>query len=382
MVNRFFSVFVLLAFLGAAFLCEADSQDAQLTKEKLAAIEKEIESLRSQAMRLSAQENSILATLNQYELQSQIQAQMIALLDLKQKKTQEDIALLERKFQDLRRNLQVQEADLTRRLVEAYKLGEFNYLKLLLRVNSAADLVRSYQYITFLAKDDNRKVQKYRESIQEMEQTRLRLEQENRNLALLKNDSQDIQKALQLSRREKLRLLAAIQDEKEMHLRALSDLRTAASNLQTFFVNVGPSALNAQGASLASSKGFLDWPVRGNVIREFGMYKHPRFGTVTMSNGIEIAAREGTHVRAVYDGQVVFAEWFKGYGQCIILSHAQNYYTLYGHNSLLLVQRGNMVGRGQVISRVGSTGALSGSSLYFEIRRRDEPQNPFEWLRR
>jgi septal ring factor EnvC (AmiA/AmiB activator) len=102
-----------------------------------------------------------------------------------------------------------------------------------------------------------------------------------------------------------------------------------------------------------------------------------------MSNGVEIAAPHGTDVRAVYDGQVVFAEWFKGYGQSVILSHSDGYYTLYAHNSELLVQRGQTVLRAQAIAKVGATGALEGNpALYFEVRKKDQPVNPLEWLRK
>jgi murein DD-endopeptidase MepM/ murein hydrolase activator NlpD len=112
------------------------------------------------------------------------------------------------------------------------------------------------------------------------------------------------------------------------------------------------------------------------------MQKHPKFGTMTMSNGIEIEAVEGAPVTAVYEGVVMFSEWFKGYGKSIILSHSGGVYTLYAHNSELSVQRGDQVQRGQVIARAGSTGSLTGPNLYFELREKDRPVNPRTWLRK
>jgi murein DD-endopeptidase MepM/ murein hydrolase activator NlpD len=78
----------------------------------------------------------------------------------------------------------------------------------------------------------------------------------------------------------------------------------------------------------------------------------------------------------------VFSEWFKGYGKSIILSHPGGIYTLYAHNSELLVQRGDTVARGQTIARVGSTGSLTGPNLYFEVREKQQPVNPLAWLRK
>jgi len=387
--NRCISGLLLLA-LVIACAPAVRAQDQQgtasaaeppsVTKEKLEAIEKEIQTLRAEAARLSAQEDSILANLAQFDLRYRMTTHEIELLELKQQRTQEEIAKLQSQFEEQKKNLEQQKRYLSRRLVEAYKLGELNYLKLLLRVNATSDLLRSYQYITFLAKDDTRKVQAYRNSMGQMEEARLKLEQENRNLVLLKQDLEEAHRGLLRNKQEKMQLLAAIQDQREMHLSALNDLRIAAGQLQEFFSNVEPGSLS--GSSLSRYKGFLDWPVRGRVIHGFGLYRHPRFGTSTVSNGIEIAAPEGTEVRAIFSGQVVFSEWFKGYGQAVILSHPDGFYTLYAHNSELLVRQGDAIRRGQSIAKVGATGSLSGPCLYFEIRKKDQPLNPTDWLRK
>ncbi len=395
MVNRFSRSLLAAAVLSIAVALTAQeasnpasegTEPDDLARQKLEAIQQEINVLRKQAMRLSEQENSVLAVLSQYDVEYQVKTHEIELLELREQKTLADIRSLQDQHDQLQTNLQKQKEYLTRRLVEAYKLGELNYLKLMLRASQSSDLIRSYQYITYLAKDDRRKVQNYRDSITELEQTRLRLEQENRNLVLLKADLQLAHDALQRSRHEKLRLLTSIRDEKSMHLTAMSDLRVAATRLDQFFTGVEPQQIAPaiqSGISISSQKGTLDWPVPGKITRGFGVYRHSRFGTTTMCNGVEIAAPEGTDVRAIFNGVVVFSEWFKGYGQSVILSHSDGYYTLYAHNSEILVQRGQTAQRGQVISKVGSTGSLEGSvSLYFEIRKRDQPLNPMEWLRR
>jgi murein hydrolase activator len=363
------------------------SEDSdEITLQKLETIQKEIAALRQEANRLSSQENSILAQLAQFEVEYKMKTHEIELLELRQKKTEGDIQKLQAQYQEMDKNLRKQKEYLTRRLVEAYKLGELNYLKLLLRANQSADLLRSYQYIAYLAKDDSRKVQNFRASMVDLEQTRLRLEQEKRNLDTLRADLQVAHDSLEVSRQEKFRLLSSIRDEKSIHLSVMSDLRVAASQLQQFFAGAAPVPFSPNPEnvpSLIKQKGALDWPVTGRITRQYGVYRHPRFGTSTMSNGVEISAPEGSDVRAVFDGQVVFAEWFKGYGQSVILSHSDGFYTLYAHNSELLVQRGQLVHRAQNIGRVGSTGVIEGTpSLYFEIRKKDQPVNPMEWLRR
>lgn len=362
----------------------APSDQIEVSREQLQAIEKEIGNLRDEASRLAAQENSVISTLDQFEMQVQVKAHEIEWFGLRQQKAERDIAALQKKFAEQMKDLESQKEYLSARLVEAYKLGQMNYLKLMLQANSAADLLRAYQYVTFLAHEDQRRLQQYRGSMKETEATRLRVEQESRNVTALKEDSQKTQVELIRSRNEKMRLLSAIQNQRELHLDALSELKAAANQLQSFFRDqnsvLSPETL--EGVSMAHYRGLLDWPTRGKVVREFGTQKHPRFGTTTMSNGIEISAEEGSGVKSVFGGQVVFAEWFKGYGKSIILLHPGGYYTLYAHNSELLVQRGDSVVKGQIIAHVGATGSLTGPGLYFEIRDKQQPVNPSGWLKK
>ncbi len=387
-------ILIVLILVGSAASIPAVEPDEQpspasgqldATKEQLDFIQAEITSLRAEANRLAAEENSITSQIAQYDLEYQAKTHEIEFLGLKQHQTESQIQLLQGQFQDIDVKLKQQKSYLANRLVEVYKLGKLNYLKLMLQANNAGDMLRGYRYITFLAKDDNRRVQNYRESIQEMSATRISLEAESENLATLKHDSEEAHKALEQTRQEKLRLLASIRDRKDIHTNAMTELKIAATQLQRLFTKMDPVEeleLNSTEGSIEKYKGALAWPVRGKVVREFGNQVHPVFGTRTVSNGIEIAASEGTDVRSVFSGKVVFSEWFKGYGQSIIISHPDGFYTMYAHNSELLVQRGDTVERGQVIASVGFTGALSEPSLYFEIREKDKPVNPFLWLRR
>jgi murein hydrolase activator len=121
--------------------------------------------------------------------------------------------------------------------------------------------------------------------------------------------------------------------------------------------------------------------LEGPVITRFGMQRHPQFGITVFRRGIEIEAREGEAVRAVSDGQVAYADWYKGYGKLMIIEHSNGLYTLYGNLSRLDLNKGDHVIQGQVIGLAGDTGSLKGSKLYFEIRQNGEAQDPLAWLR-
>ena len=132
----------------------------------------------------------------------------------------------------------------------------------------------------------------------------------------------------------------------------------------------------------AELKGKLIRPVKGKVTKKFGQDRHPKFGTVTFNNGINITAAPGSPIRAVAAAKVEFVDWITGYGNCIILNHGGGYYTLYAHAATILVQPGQSVASGQVIAEVGDSGSLNGYECHFEIRKSKEALNPMDWFRK
>jgi septal ring factor EnvC (AmiA/AmiB activator) len=112
----------------------------------------------------------------------------------------------------------------------------------------------------------------------------------------------------------------------------------------------------------------------------FGRQVDPEFGTQTLRNGVEIDAPAGAQVVAVADGRVLFAGWFRGYGQMVIVDHGADDLTVLGYLDALSVKKGDMVRAGQEIGTVGETGSLSGAGLYFEIRAGGKPVDPQIWL--
>ncbi len=124
-----------------------------------------------------------------------------------------------------------------------------------------------------------------------------------------------------------------------------------------------------------SADGFL-WPIQGEVISTF-----EQNSAKGRSGGITIAARRGTPVLAADNGIVAYAgEALRGYGQMILLRHAEGYVTLYAHNDTLLVGEGEVVRRGQAIAEVGSSGDVIDTQLHFELRKGTEPIDPAKVL--
>jgi len=134
---------------------------------------------------------------------------------------------------------------------------------------------------------------------------------------------------------------------------------------------------NVPGARLSISN-FI-WPVRGRISSPYGV--RVLNGRKEFHAGIDIGGPTGTNIVAAESGRVSYAGYMRGYGNIIILSHDRGYSTVYGHNSVNLVKKGQYVKRGSIIGKVGRTGNASGSHLHFEIRLSGKPVNPLPYLK-
>jgi len=125
----------------------------------------------------------------------------------------------------------------------------------------------------------------------------------------------------------------------------------------------------------------LDWPAKGAIVETFGRHRHPKFDAWTVSNGVEIAAGDGTPVTAVYGGKVVFARWFSDYGNMAVIDHGDEVLTLYARLRSILVRPGEVVAAGDRIGLVGIGPGETEPSLYFEVRDYQKATDPLSWLR-
>lgn len=133
--------------------------------------------------------------------------------------------------------------------------------------------------------------------------------------------------------------------------------------------------------SRSDSRGLeLQWPVKGRISSGYGYRIHPILRTRHFHGGIDIAAPEGTAVKAAASGKVIKAGQLGNYGLAVVLEHSGGVTTWYGHNSKLLVRVGETVKQGQTVALVGRTGLVTGPHLDFRIKIGNQTEDPLDWL--
>jgi murein DD-endopeptidase MepM/ murein hydrolase activator NlpD len=126
--------------------------------------------------------------------------------------------------------------------------------------------------------------------------------------------------------------------------------------------------------------GQVSFPLQAEITSEFGWRMHPILGYQKFHAGLDFGADYGEVIRAAAPGYVIFAGWYGGYGNTVIIDHGNDVTTLYGHSDGLYVQEGQLVQRGEPIALVGSTGLSTGPHLHFELRSNGEPVDPLPYM--
>jgi murein DD-endopeptidase MepM/ murein hydrolase activator NlpD len=178
---------------------------------------------------------------------------------------------------------------------------------------------------------------------------------------------------------------AQSEDPEEILLRRdfdMLDTRFSEINTESLYIE---QMLQDQYELLADQKSFLAAlptrkPAIGYFTSGFGVRRSPFGGKNKMHEGLDIANRAGTPIRAPADGTVVFADTKSGYGQTVVLDHGYGLETLYGHTRKILVKKGQKVHRGDVIALLGSTGRSTGPHVHYEVHVHGTPVDPLSYL--
>ena len=396
MRTRVLAGLALVAFAAQTAVAQVPKKDdpIQAEQRKLREAEQQLKEERRKAAEAREKETSILAELDRVEQRLADKQRDIARLDGRIKKAQADVTSLRGEVTGLERQRSGQEQALARRLQAMYKVhAQGGALPLLLSGDDPVARAVAVRHLASLAALDARLIQEYRGTSDRLDDRRRREEIRERELADLKSDAQGEQAEVDRDAAKRRGLLARVRDERAYHERLVGELSEATRKLEAFIrdlqakqrrlARVPPAkpGIEPPGVGFGTLRGRLPWPTEGRVIAAFGAQVHPRFGTRTFRNGVDIEAGEGPDVAAVYGGHVVYTGWFKGYGNLIILDHDHEYYTLYAHVADILVKEGDDVRQAQRIGTVGDTGSLAGPRLYFEVRYQGKPQDPEQWLR-
>jgi murein hydrolase activator len=318
--------------------------------------------------------DKIDANLNPIEKKTDALAEEVAGLTARITENETQTAKLKKQVADL-------ETYAARRLVAVYKLGRIGTLPLMASADSLFDfLVRKKRLERLLAYDATvwHSLSSKKADLVALQAT-LKAQREALQPQVLMLEKE--KEVLTQRRNERKKLLIEIKGKKSLALAAIAALKRAAEALDQQITSAASMPGGAKGDSdFSALKGLLNMPVRGIIISFYGPYTSSRLHVSGFRSGIDIAADRGEPIRAVDRGETIFAGWFRGYGNMVIIDHGDHYCTLYAHAQEIFKKKGDPVTSGEVIATVGDTGSLQGPKLHFEIRHYGKPVDPLTWL--
>jgi murein hydrolase activator len=303
-----------------------------------------------------------------------------------QRLLQEEQASLKKSYHDQSRLRELEaghRARLQAQIRAAHRLGGDSPIKLLLNQDDpqlAQSMLTRFGYFNrarieqiSLAVTELQRLARISDEIAAQEQQLRNTE----NALILQN--QQLAQSRQTQKQLLASLEARVMSEKDRLRSKEADRKRLESLLQEVRTLVEKSARKNDARPFKSLKGQLPRPAQGKLLAGFGSANHEGTGNW---EGWLISAAEGSDIRAVQHGRVVYSDWLRGYGLLMIIDHGDGYLTLYAHNQTLLYDVGAWVNQGDLIGTVGRSGGQRDATLYFEIRYRGKPLNPVSWIRR
>jgi len=379
------------ASAGQATAGTAPADDASKRREarhqeersRLEKVQREIVDLQDRLDRTEASAGSVLDALEELGLKMSLLEREAESLRGEARSTAERQTETRHEALVLEGRLAETERDLRGYLREAYKVGPARYLKVVVAASSPSQVASGYRAIEALSLAEGSRIESYRADRRLLDEVLADLQSQEAALQALQIQLRGKSRDLLQARGRKQAMLAGLQREQASQKVLLSELVQVEQEIQTLLTRLArPGDLEpVPSLGFARFRGLLEWPARGRLAVPYGNVRHPRFSTEVPHPGIDIAAAPGQDVRAVFDGRVVFSDWFKGYGQMVVIDHGDGYLSVYGHVDERLVAAGQDIGKGDLIARSGEDGSFDQPGLYFEIRHDGRPEDPARWLR-
>jgi septal ring factor EnvC (AmiA/AmiB activator) len=348
-------------------------KDLTQRRKDLKEIRKELTTTREKEKKIQKKESSILESLHQIEIELYQKEKELRQMESQLGQTKWRLQQAKQQIQAFNQGMDRTRGELSSRLIALYKMGRRPPEVFLLSSESYLDLLKVDKYLRVVIDSDARLVSTFRNQVSLKEKYHDELTgdqvQWQRSISEVERKKEEINKA----RKAKRALLKSIQSQKTITRKLIGELEGRAKELQTLIEKLEreKSLLAFKPVKPDSLKGKLVPPLQGSMISQF---------KERGQNGIEIRAPMDAEVRAILPGKVLYADWFKGFGNMVIIDHGDHTFTVSAYCSQLLKKEGDTVSQGETIARVGSAGSLKGPCLYFEIRHRGKPQDPMDWI--
>ncbi len=368
-----------LLILFAVFILVPSETSADNPINKLSEIQEKLKAKLSEVKATKKKEKSIVTKIEDIDANISKKENDLRQYDKKIYKKQSEIQSISKEIEFLTSRLNNRKKYLKSRIRALHKQQYGGGVLVLLSAEDHQDLIRKSKYVSLLAYHDSKVVNKYSDDIKKINSKKKNLKSLYDNLRVSKKNTLKKKNELQADRSKKDNLLAVVRSERSAHEERIRELKKSSKKLQSLVKDLNGNKIpkSIVGDGFKALEGNLTWPVNGDLLIPDGKsYKFP-----LVKDGIEITTEPDEIVKAVAGGRVVYANFFKGYGNLIIIDHGSGYHSLYGNLTGFKIASGELLIEGMEVGKANKSANFDGHALYFEIRHRGRPVDPVNWLK-
>ena len=389
---------LVLIFVLASFKILAGETDN--VKSNLNKIQKQINLIDKEIKKNSKVKKGLNRSLKKHEKEISNTKKEIYKVKKKQKSNKQKLTNLSKKLKKLEIEMLRRKQLQNEILYQSYIKPKPGYLQLFLEGINPNEVSRQVNYIGFLTKAQNENILKIDKTRKNISATKKSTKKILKNITQLRKKKERNAKKLEKKKKAKKLTLNEIskklKSQKSKKLKLQQDEKKLSSLVKNLMLKLKEEEkkrkaekkdtkeekkvvdIKAYKINFAKLKKKLKLPVKGKVIYK---YNAKRSDTGTKWKGLFIKAKEGSDVKSVAAGQVVFSDWLRGFGNIIIIDHGKSYMSLYGNNDSLLKQKGEYIKGGEVVALSGNSGGNKYNGLYYELRHNGKPFNPLKWTK-
>ncbi|MGD0885397.1 MAG: peptidoglycan DD-metalloendopeptidase family protein [Thermodesulfovibrionales bacterium] len=381
--NKGFLCAVFLLTLFCPMLSEmllSSAVPAESPKEQYQKIQKEMELYKGKLEETRKREHSVLEEIDTVDKRLDAIETELKKQQSKSEQTEAQIRRVEAEISANQEYLNQKKSWMKRKLQTMQRYGQSYELFVLMSADDIGQMMRRWKYLEQVTMYERRLIDSYISTIKSLEERKKQLKDLRAEMRRDEERVRLVETTLSEKKKDRELILVSVRSERATHEKMLRELQEASGRLRDVIKKLEEKeTYEARGFS--ALKGRLLWPVLGKIVIPYGSQKDPRFNTPVFRNGIYIKADDDA-IKAVYAGKVVFAEWFKGYGNLLIVNHGEGYHTLYANLSEIFFKVGDIIKGQDVVGKAGESGIVNAPSLYFEIRYKGKPLDPVQWLKR
>jgi septal ring factor EnvC (AmiA/AmiB activator) len=373
--NRAHRLFVLVLLCAVFFIDTVKAQE----QSDLDSIKQQIKNKQAKISQQLEVAKKLQDNLKKVELQIAKATKQLNKTQLSLADNQNSLRVLRKQQKAYLVSLDRQKSVLAKQIRSAYMTGNYDFAKMLLNQQDAANFERTITYYQYLNKARKSQIDSFNLLVNDLQKVNAKLIDNRLELVQLKGKQLEQQQTLQVSQTDREKTLVAMQNAIESEEAKIAQLQINEKNLVEALARAQQQAdkqdITLNG--LSDLKGRLLMPAQGNLRKMFGRFRQ---GQIKWK-GVVINGTAGDSVVAIHHAKVLYSDWLRGFGLVTVLDHGDGFMSLYGHNQALLKQAGEAVQAGEAIALLGQSGGQNRPNLYFEIRHKGKPINPVSWLK-